>query len=139
MMPVYLVCGVSGSGKSWACRQLTDKYHYIEHDKHFKDHLKVVFHAARTADKPVITEVPFAERILKEKLESHQVKVIPVFVVEAPEVVAKRYSSREKKPLPKNAYTRATTIVDRAKEWNAFQGTSQEVLDYLKTTNLMVK
>jgi hypothetical protein len=33
MQSVVLVCGVAGAGKSWLCRQLTDRYTYIAHDR----------------------------------------------------------------------------------------------------------
>lgn len=58
--------------------------------------------------------------------------VIPYFVIEMPEIIKLRYYSRERKPLPKAAFTRATTIKNRAREWNAPWGRSQEVLEMLK-------
>ncbi len=132
MQSVYLVCGVSGSGKTYACKQVADKFHYIAHDEHYKDHLAVVVKAAKTADKPIVTECPFGERVLREELEKAGVKVIPVFVIEPAHVVAKRYLDREKKMLPQNAWTRATTILNRAIEWKAFHGKSDEVASHLK-------
>jgi len=132
MVPVYLVCGVSGSGKTWACKQVADKFHYIPHDEHFKDHGPFVIREAKTATKPIVTESPFGERVLREELERAGIKVIPVFVIEPPHVVAMRYASREKKSLPKAALTRSRTIIERALEWKAFNGTSQQVLEYLK-------
>lgn len=130
--PVYLVCGVSGSGKSWVCKQLTEKFHYIPHDEHFAHHPRVVWDATHTASKPIITECPFGERVLREKLEKWGCKVIPFFVVEAPEVCASRYLQREGKPIQPAAYTRASNIRQRAFEWDAPFGTSQEMLDLLK-------
>jgi hypothetical protein len=80
--------------------------------------------------------VPFAERKLREDLEHAGIKVVPVFVIEPPEVVAKRYYTREGKPLHKAAITRATSIRDRAGEWSAFGGTSDEVLEHLLKVKL---
>ncbi len=52
--------------------------------------------------------------------------------MEDPAVVQERYLKREGKPLYKAGITRATTIKDRATEWNATNGTSNEILEFLK-------
>jgi gluconate kinase len=161
MQSVVVVAGVSGCGKSWACRQVADKYWYVPHDrcwqvpgqrgwdpKHIwaadmgdasryqpgakSNHLEVLIEAAKVATKPVLTECPHGERVLREGLEAAGIRVIPIFVVEPPQVVAMRYMKREGKPIPKAALTRATTIVARADEWGAFKGSSGEVLEYLR-------
>ncbi len=132
MQKVVIVCGVSGSGKSWVCKQLTDKFHYVPNDEHYNDHVPAIVRAAQTATKPVITDCPFGERILKESLQKMGIQVVPYFVIEDPRLVARRYMDRERKPLPKAAHTRATTIKDRAIEWGAARGTSQEVLTMLR-------
>lgn len=158
---LYLVCGVSGSGKSWASRQVAHKFHYIPHDRCWvhptkpswnpatvwaadlgdesryfpgakSNHLEVLIAAAKVAEKPLLTECPFAERILREGLEQAGLTVIPIFVIEEPRIVSRRYFQREKKEIPKAALTRARSIVDRAREWRAFSGTSDQVLDHLK-------
>lgn len=132
MRPVYLVCGVPGSGKTWVCSQLTDKFNYIPHDNHPKDIQTIIKDAAMNGTKTVITECPFGERSFKEFLEAFNIVVIPLFIVEEPKVVQERYFKREGKELYKAGVTRATTIKDRAKEWNAVNGTSSEILEYLK-------
>lgn len=153
MQDVYLVCGVSGSGKSWVARQLADKFYYIPHDRcwtHPKakpaegldpkwgppgcksTHFETLRDAARSAERAVLSEVPFAERKLREDLEALKINVIPVFVIEDPAVIAKRYRQREGKDLAKPALSRAISIIDRAREWRAFHGTSDEVLKYLQ-------
>lgn len=161
MQKLILVCGVSGCGKSWACRQAADKFHYIPHDRCWvhpnnvswdpaavwaadlgdesrylpgakSNHFEVLFAATKIAKKPVLTECPFSERTLREQLEINGIEVIPIFVIEPPNLVAERYFKREGKPIPKNAYTRAETILNRAEEWNAFHGSSDQVLKHLK-------
>jgi cytidylate kinase len=132
MQPCYLICGVSGSGKSWVCRQLVTKFHYIPHDEHYRDHVQVVHRAAVTEDKPIITECPFGERILRSQLEAFGVEIRPYFVIEHPAIIARRYYEREKKILPKAAETRASTILSRASEWRAPWGTSAEILQMLQ-------
>ncbi len=158
---LVLACGVSGCGKSWACRQCTGRFHYIPHDRcwvhpdkpswdpktawaaDMKDesrylpgaksnHFEVLLEATKIATKPVLTECPFGERPLREQLEAAGIEVIPVFVVEPPALVAERYQKREGKPIPNAAFTRAGNIIDRAREWGAFFGTSDEVLEHLR-------
>ena len=154
MQPVYLVCGVSGSGKSWACRQVRDKFFYVPHDACWVHpdatptitpdakwgprgsksvHLEVLLKIVKEAKKPVLTECPFAERELREGLERNGIKVIPVFVIEEPRTVAERYERREGKPIPKAALSRASSIINRAREWNGFYGTSTQVVEHLKS------
>lgn len=132
MRPVYLVCGVPGSGKTWVCSQLKDKFNYIPHDNHTENIQEVIKDASMNGNKTVITECPFGERSFKEFLEGFNILVIPVFIVEDPTVVQERYFKREGKPLYKAGITRATTIKDRALEWNAIFGTSNEILEFLK-------
>lgn len=132
MQPCYLICGVSGSGKTWVCKQLTDKFLYIPHDEHIHDIAQVVLRASIVSEKPIITECPFGERVQRGSLEVLGIVVKPFFVVERPEIVAKRYYDREKKTLPQNALTRASTIINRAYEWGCPWGTAKEILEKLK-------
>jgi len=157
MAPVYLVCGVSGSGKSWVCRQLADKFNYVPHDRCWEHpyakpaegldpkwgpagckstHLETLIKEAKESKKPVLSEVPFGERGIKEGLETAGVKVEAVFVIEDPRLIAERYLKREGKPLHKAAFSRAFSIKDRAIEWKSKMGTSQEILDHLKDLDI---
>lgn len=162
---IYLVVGVPGSGKSWASRQVTEKFHYIPHDRcwtmpgkpgwtvkdtwaaDMKDasrwqtgavsnHLEVLVETAKVATRPILTECPFKEREFCEQLRAKGLNVVTIFVVEHPSVVAKRYQAREGKPAPQAVLTRATSIKARAAEWKSFQGTSDEVLAHLKALPL---
>ena len=136
MQPIYLVAGSPGSGKSWVCEQLTDIFHYIPHDDYinkersYHDTLKLM---AKSGNKPVLTETPFSVSTIKEKLERSGFPVITVFIVEPPEVLAKRYQQRKGEEIPKGHLTRQETYKSRSKEWRCFCGTSSEVLTQLKT------
>lgn len=161
MQRIFLVCGVSGAGKSWACRQVADQFHYIPHDRCWlhpdrkpwdpsyvwgadlgddsrylpgakSNHLQVLTAAVKVAKKPILTECPFSERILREDLEKQGISVTPIFVIEEPTLVAQRYFQREKKEISKSAFTRASSIKERAREWRAFAGTSTQVLEHLR-------
>lgn len=150
---VILVAGVQGSGKSWVCRQLTERFEYVPHDQCWKHpiakpkdeidakwgppgcvstHLETLLKKAKTADKPIITEVPYAEKKLKEELEQHDLNVVTVFAVEDAGTLRKRYWDRERKHIPKEAITRSAGLADRADRWGSFAGTSAEVLEHLK-------
>ncbi len=130
---IYLICGVPGSGKTWACERVHEDYAYLPHDEYYhQDAVTMIALAARNATKPVLTECPFGEREVKSRLEAMGFEVVPVFVIEEPKVIAMRYQMREGKVLPKAHATRAVSIKDRAIEWAAHHGTSEEVLDFLR-------
>lgn len=129
---IYLICGVPGSGKTWVCERLIGKFTYVPHDDHLKDFVGAVSRAAFASDLPILSECPFGERLLKEKLESEGFYVVPLFVVEQPSVIEQRYTARERKPFPKAHATRAMSIKERAIEWGAVHGSSDEILAYLK-------
>ncbi len=129
---VYLICGVPGSGKTWVCEQLKYKFDYLPHDEHFENFESAILMKAQKALKPVITECPFAERKIRERLEAWGVEVIPVFVVESAEVTRARFELRENKPFSKANMTRTSSIVGRAMEWSATYGTSTQILAYLR-------
>lgn len=133
MQPIYLICGVPGSGKTWVCDQLENDFTYVAHDDHVnKTYPMELFNYSRTSDKPILADCPFAERVLREELIARNLKVIPVFIVEDAQTVKARYEKREQRSIPKNFLTRAQTIGARAAEWKAFRGTSAEVLAHLK-------
>lgn len=130
--PIYLLCGVPGSGKTWVASQLRSQYRYVPHDDHIDGNLIQELRKAAKGDKPVLTECPFGERVLRAKLELMGLQVKAVFIVEDARVVSKRYFSDRGRLLPKSSWTRAGSIVERAKEWKAPYGTSSEILAYLR-------
>lgn len=137
MPKVVLVVGVPGSGKTWACRQAGKGYDYVPHDDNWRKgapstHLDALTRTARQSKKPVLSEVPFGETRLRAELQARGVEVRTVFVVEKPEVVATRYRQREGRDVAQGVLTRASRLRDKANEWGAFAGTSDEVLEHLK-------
>ena len=129
---LYLICGVPGAGKTWVCNQLKYKYTYLPHDDYKKTFVQAVINAACTSARPLISECPFGETEVTEQLGFKGITVYPYFIVESPHIVSNRYFKREGKPLYKGAITRATTIKDRAIEWDCPFGTAQEILELLK-------
>lgn len=135
---IYLVVGVPGSGKSWVCEQLQDKFEYIHHDgyiylKEPGAYVRVILEKAPTATKPILIEAPFSIRETMEPLVNEGYSVTPVFIIEHPNVVAERYANREGKPIPQGHLTRMNTYRQRALEHGAFMGSSSQVFEYLKS------
>lgn len=80
----------------------------------------------------MLTEAPFSVTKIKDPLEQAGFTVIPVFIIEEPNIVAERYFKREGKEISKGNLTRLETFKTRAKEWDCFSGTSEEVYNHLK-------
>ncbi len=149
-----IVCGVPGSGKTWVCEQLTQKFKYIPHDHYIgrigepgrfgsadrppseKPFLDALEKAAMEGDQPVLTECPFAERELVTQLLRRGLSVDSVFIVEPVEIVRERYHKRSGKDISKSTETRCKTIVNRAVEWNKRYGRCESVLKYLQDLQL---
>lgn len=128
----YLVVGAPGSGKTTVCTQLADQFEYVPHDAYPKTYIQEVYNRFKNATKPLLIETPFSVSGIIDPLTKAGINVVPVFIIETPEVTTKRYEAREGKPIPKGHLTRIETYKQRAKDLKAFSGTSNEVLSYLK-------
>lgn len=129
---IYLVVGAPGSGKTWVCNQLSQQFEYVPHDLYPKGYIDVIQEYNKIAVKPLLIETPFSVSKIVEPLTAKGFNVVPVFIVETPQVTAERYEAREGKPIPQGHLTRIETYKQRAQELKAFSGTSNEVLSYLK-------
>lgn len=135
MREVVLVCGVPGSGKSWVCQKLDGYlYEYVSHDT-YREQINLVKHirelSSKDCDRPILVDCPFAERSLRDSLLELGIAVKPYFIVEPTEVVQNRYLTREGRELPQASVTRSKTILNRANEWEAPRGTSEEIYEML--------
>lgn len=129
---IYLLCGVPGSGKTWVIDQLKGWSH-IDHDS--CNHASIVHNVKALSEltsRNIIIDCPFNERALRKRLQDHGLDVTPIFIVESPDTIYKRYMKREGREPSQAIMTRATSIMNKVVEWQAFYGTSQEVLDYLR-------
>lgn len=137
MQKVYLVCGVPGSGKTWVCSQLEDKFQYVRNDDHIGgDYPKEVYRAARSSEKPILADCPFGERHVRKLMAELGLEVEPLFIVEKPALIKERYEARDLKPIPQQHITRAINMKARAEEWDAVFGTCQEILAHLREVAL---
>ena len=136
MKTAYMVVAVPGSGKTWVCEQIMHLFEYVHHDLYVGmaggTYVKAIMKASLTAEKPLLIEAPFSISQIKDPLEERGFKIIPVFIIEQPAVIAARYRKREQKSIPTQHLTRMRTFAERAKKWKAFAGTSSEVLAHLK-------
>lgn len=137
--PIYMVVGCPGSGKSWVCEQLKDKYNYIRHDDFIgkgKDaYLSAILEASKSSEKPILIETPFSISQLKDPLERAGLKINTNFIVENDSVIKERYMQREKAEIPPGHLTRQKTYKQRAVEYDGFAGKSDEVLKKLSEPN----
>lgn len=133
MRPIYLLCGVPGSGKTWVAKQVAKDFLYLPHDDHeISSYARALITASRKNDKPVLGEAPFRISVLIDELKRHGANVKTYFVIESADVVKSRYETREKKPIPKQHLTRIKTVKERARQYQGKVGTSEEVLRMIK-------
>lgn len=136
-LTIYLIVGVPGSGKSFVCEQLEDKFEYIRNDDYIgSSYVEAIKATACAAGRPLLIEAPFSISQVKDPLEASGYKVVPIFILEEPHVVSHRYMARTGKAIPKGHLTRMNTYRERAEAWGSFAGTSAQVLAHLKKLNV---
>lgn len=124
---VYLICGVSGSGKSWICEQLKDKFSYISYDNNKKaSHLDLI----READKPVLYDLSVNVSTFINR-NKDEFDITPIFVMGDFLTVKSQLVSRGGK-VTKSLYRRWKIMKSRYNKYGTFIGSSNEVFKYLK-------
>lgn len=124
---VYLVTGASGSGKSWVCSQLTDKFDYVEHDATKRDAVRAAIlssHRSHVMYDPTVGVSTF----IKRNSDVFDIKL--VVIKELEEVIRARIQGRGGVFTPHilKRMSRMSSLSSNA----AFAGTSDEVLNFLK-------
>ena len=133
-----MVIGCPGSGKSWVCDQVQDQFRYVRHDllmgMHGAAYVDEIVRQSgiATATKPLLIEAPFSISQIKDPLERAGFDVQPVYIQEDHEIIRDRYQKREGMPIPPGHLTRQDTYRQRAIASGDYQGTSSQVLAYLK-------
>ena len=125
---VYLVCGASGSGKSWVCNQLAQHMQYVNYDQTPK---KIAREALKKATKPSLYDPPVGiSTFIKYNKDDLDIKLLIIlgdFIT-------------VKDQLVKRGGKVTTGLYRRWKRMNVlkkraiFSGSSSEVLNYLKQT-----
>lgn len=145
MKPIYLLCGVPGSGKTWIARQLTEKFDWVPHDdfevdQYWKALIRAAKHISSRSNegKPVLGEAPFRISILIEQLRGNGAEVKPYFILEDEKVIRTRYETRErnnprleKRKIPAQHLRRIPVVRERAHFMGIASGTSDQILKIL--------
>lgn len=130
---IYMLCGVSGCGKSWVAEQLTHKFHYISFDKNpKKKHLDIM--REYSGEKPMLYD-PNIKVSTFIRRHSEEFNIIPVFIIEDEEVVKERIAKRGGKwteSIPK----RIGVMMKRNEKYGVFSGKSHEVLEWLMVCDI---
>ncbi len=124
---VYMICGVSGSGKSWVCNQLSELIEYVSFDgnsnKYHVDLIRSI--KGNVLYDPTINISTFIRR------NSHEFDIRPIFIIENEDVIRKRIEKRNGK-WKNSMLNRMNAINSRSNKYGEFSGTSSEVLQYLE-------
>lgn len=123
---VYLVCGVSGSGKSWVCNQLKDKINYVSFDDVPKNEHESCLHKNSVS----LYDPTFKISTFIKK-NAHLFDIRPVFIIETEKTIEARLIARGGIFSDKTV-NRMRSIDKRTKKYGVFSGTSLQVLNYLK-------
>jgi hypothetical protein len=132
MKPIYLICAVPASGKTWACKQLTHKFDWVPHDAHpVARYYIAILEAAKQSTKPILAEAPFRISELYDQLTKRGAVVKDYWILEPLEVCKRRYEQREGKAYLDQHIRAHAKYAARLKGSYARQGTSAQVLAML--------
>jgi hypothetical protein len=121
MKTVYLLCGVSGAGKSWVAERVSHLIKYVSYDTngHIDPKATLELH-----DRPVHISTTI------KRWRSKGIVVVPLFVMGDLETVQKQIISRGGR-VTQNLETRWRRVSRLAEIYSEFTGSSSEVLDFL--------
>lgn len=128
-IPMYIVAGQAGSGKSWVCDQLVG-VNYIAFDSIPKEqHYHYMVECSKNG-KPIVYD-PFRKVSTIYKRYASQFEMHVVLIDEEPEIVLKRLKDRGSKTTISDV-EKFSKKMKNLKDIVDFSGTSTEVLNYLK-------
>jgi hypothetical protein len=128
---LYLLCGVTGAGKSWVAKQLTSDFDYVSFDEvPKKQHLTELMRLHQLNGRPLLHDLPikistFIDRH-KEIFDIH-----PVFILESEPVVHARILQRGG-VWTDHISKRMRHVEKRYKTYGGFAGSSAMVLEHLR-------
>lgn len=128
---LYLIAGVSGSGKSWVCNQLSKQFNYISYDAvPKKQHLTLLLNP-KNHNKPLLYDLSiktstFIKRHSKE-FDIHFITIMGDFLQ-----VKQQLKNRGGK-ITKGLYRRWIIMKNRTDQYAEFTGSASEVLSYLQS------
>jgi hypothetical protein len=128
---LFIVCGLSGSGKSWVCNSLKNKLHYVSYDEVPKEEHYYEFKEATNRGSSIIYD-PFRNPTGICRRYSGEFNVRLMVIEEDVETIVSRIESRGGSPNV-DKISQALKKMPRWKSCAEFSGTSTEVLAYLKS------
>lgn len=124
---IYVLAGVSGSGKSWVCEQLRDQFHYIPMDK-YKKNIGYMLNVTSN-DKPILID-PTTNVSTYFKRLSDKYDVALVVIIEDKDTIIKRLEARGGNFT--KSIARRISRMKALSSRSIFSGTSHQVLDFLQ-------
>jgi len=119
---VYLICGVSGSGKSWVCERVKHLAYYHSTDiLGYRDPTRTVEIHDRTTN--ISTSI--------KRLKKLNINVIPIFIL-GDFIQVKYQLLKRGGKITANLYHRWKRVEALSKQYGFFSGSSDEVLLFLK-------
>lgn len=128
---ITLLIGAPAAGKSWVSSQLLDKFEYISYDGNSKkDHLELL---RQPSEKPKLYDPTFKISTIIRR-HSNEFNFTIVCIYETEEVLKERMANRNGK-FTTTIMKRNEQVKKRYEKYgiNGFIGTSDEVLNYLKS------
>ena len=133
---VDLLIGCPGAGKTWVTDRLKDSYELVHHDLHSgmsgERYVDAIKQRAAAGAKRILAEAPFSVSQIRRPLEAAGYDVRLACIQEDRNVIAKRYQSREGRPIPQGHLTRQNTYREMTEKAGGFVGTNKQVLTHLK-------
>lgn len=130
-LPLIILTGQSGSGKSWVCSNLKDIFQILEYDRVPKEqHYHYLVEMSHNSKKPILYD-PLRKPLSMYRRYRHLFDAKLIVIVEEPDIVKNRILGRGGKSIDK-----VETFNIKFKKLAAkshFSGTSAEVLNYLRS------
>lgn len=128
---LFIVCGVSGSGKSWVCNQLKDISYYVSYDEIPREQHYYEFIEGSKTNLPILYD-PFRSPTTILRRYSTQFNTRLIVIDEPLDTIVSRIKQRGGKPNI-DSLEKIRGKIPRWRQYAEFSGTSDQVLEYLKS------
>lgn len=130
-LPLIILTGQSGSGKSWVCSNLKDTFQILEYDRVPKEqHYHYLVEMSHNSKRPILYD-PLRKPLSMYRRYRHLFDAKLIVIVEEPDTVKNRILGRGGKSIDKVEIF--NTKFKKLAAKSHFSGTSTEVLNYLRS------
>ena len=131
---LYMLCGQSGVGKSTVASKLHDMFTVLDKDdfRRVKDLDKVIRNSWHN-DLPVLLQVGFHISSTIERYRRMGYKVVPLFIIEEPDVVINRIIARGGSRVS-NVRSRHERMLTLSSRYAVHSATADDMLQYIRRT-----